>query len=452
MKIQLIIALLLIASCSIAQPNVVYKTINFRNAPAEASIPFGAGTIFYNPTLNRFRVNENGTLKNMLRDWGDIEGTLANQTDLQTVLDGKWSTSGTTNLTNSAIINSDGGSFQNLTIRNTGGTTTNQVLFDLGGLTLSALDVAVGPTMIFNSSTGITITDNTLTPRGIRGAADYSANYQANDYVQKVYTDATFVQGSASDFWRTSGASTLTGDAFIVNSDGSSSNLLLQLNNPSGFSSRNQISATSSSSFASIEATGTNTSPFVSISCEHTSVNETSVFLQPNLVRLRRQDIAANEFQDITFSSTGVSLNDEIAQTGLVGNADYSANYNDLTYVQKAFTLRELGASTQTTDATETSCGTLTLADNSVASFEARVIARNGNTNRASYNIEALVYRNATTTIIENQDAAVVESTGATAWNVVLDVAGTDVRIRVTGAAATTIDWVSEFTEVVRSN
>lgn len=40
------------------------------------------------------------------------------------------------------------------------------------------------------SSTGIILTDTTATPRGLVGASDYSTNYIANAYIQKIYGDS----------------------------------------------------------------------------------------------------------------------------------------------------------------------------------------------------------------------------------------------------------------------
>lgn len=101
----------------------------------------------------------------------------------------------------------------------------------------------------------------------------------------------------------------------------------------------------------------------------------------------------------------------------------------------------------QTTDATQTSAKVLTLADNTVYWIEAHIAAREtGGTDRARYIRSACVYRQGAgaATIEGTVDTigADKETAGASAWDATFTVSSNDVRVSVTGAAATTINWV----------
>lgn len=103
-------------------------------------------------------------------------------------------------------------------------------------------------------------------------------------------------------------------------------------------------------------------------------------------------------------------------------------------------------ASAQTSDATVTTCGTVTLTDGKVTLVSGRVVARKSDgTKGAGYLLEA-AYRRAggTVTLIGAVLADATFEDDAT-WDCTFDISGTTVRIRVTGAAAETIDWVSRL-------
>jgi hypothetical protein len=96
----------------------------------------------------------------------------------------------------------------------------------------------------------------------------------------------------------------------------------------------------------------------------------------------------------------------------------------------------------QTTDATQTSCKALTLADNTLYWLEADVIGRDtGGTDRAYYKLAGLVYRQGGGATLGTVNVIVEDETNA-AWDATLTVSSNDVRVSVTGAAATTINWV----------
>lgn len=60
--------------------------------------------------------------------------------------------------------------------------TSSQILLDYSN--------GINGATLLLSSTGIILTDTTTTPRGLVGASDYSTNYIANAYIQKVYGDS----------------------------------------------------------------------------------------------------------------------------------------------------------------------------------------------------------------------------------------------------------------------
>lgn len=102
-------------------------------------------------------------------------------------------------------------------------------------------------------------------------------------------------------------------------------------------------------------------------------------------------------------------------------------------------------ASIQTIDATVTTLASLTLTEGKSYQVEARVVAREGDiVGVATYIRRALVYR-ATGGSAVLQGAAVdvwtLEVSSASAWDVTIDVAVNDVRLRITGQASTTIEW-----------
>lgn len=68
---------------------------------------------------------------------------------------------------------------------------TNQILSEFNnGLVSNSIKL---------DSSGILITDNTTNPKGLVGNADYKANYTANSYTQKIYTDSRIVGRAISN-------------------------------------------------------------------------------------------------------------------------------------------------------------------------------------------------------------------------------------------------------------
>lgn len=97
----------------------------------------------------------------------------------------------------------------------------------------------------------------------------------------------------------------------------------------------------------------------------------------------------------------------------------------------------------QTTDDTETTLKSLTLTENYSYFIETKVIG-SGTNDAVMFNLLIIAERDsggsaqATYQIVSG-----IKSDGADAWDIVVDTNGNDVRIRVTGAAATTINWTA---------
>ena len=99
-------------------------------------------------------------------------------------------------------------------------------------------------------------------------------------------------------------------------------------------------------------------------------------------------------------------------------------------------------ATAQTTDATVTTCGTVTPADATVVLVEAAVVGRKSDgTAGAVYRLAAGFRRAGGTVTQIGVLTVVVAIEDNVLWDAVFDVSGTAIRVRVTGVAATTIDW-----------
>ena len=104
-----------------------------------------------------------------------------------------------------------------------------------------------------------------------------------------------------------------------------------------------------------------------------------------------------------------------------------------------------------TTDATITvmtikpGSGAMTLVDNSTWFFDAMIVGKqNASANSITVKLEGAVNRNgAGATILGGVLSLVVFDSSIGTWNVSATVAGNNLQISVTGAAATTIDWVA---------
>jgi hypothetical protein len=101
-------------------------------------------------------------------------------------------------------------------------------------------------------------------------------------------------------------------------------------------------------------------------------------------------------------------------------------------------------ARVQTTDATTTNLYTFTLPTNAVTTIDIRVTACQNNTSSADAWVGTATFKNAAGTVA-TVAAANITHRGSTAWTVTIDNSTTTARVRVTGAAATTIEWAVEI-------
>lgn len=102
--------------------------------------------------------------------------------------------------------------------------------------------------------------------------------------------------------------------------------------------------------------------------------------------------------------------------------------------------------SVQTTDATQTSCGTYTVPAGAYTVELLVTGAKSDLSAACGWKLTVTVVNNSGTVSIVGGGALIVGPTdGATTWAVTVDVSGTSLRLRVTGAAATTIDWTARW-------
>jgi hypothetical protein len=143
--------------------------------------------------------------------------------------------------------------------------------------------------------------------------------------------------------------------------------------------------------------------------------------------------------------------NAALSDTGdlvLVGGAQIGGSFVRKTHSGYAgSSVTAFTAAGQTTNTSGLNLVTITLADNTTYWFKSRVAAREVNgTDRAVYERTAMIYRNnggaATFGTAGIQANFTDESAGAVPWTATFTVSGNNVNINVSGAAATTINWV----------
>jgi hypothetical protein len=121
-----------------------------------------------------------------------------------------------------------------------------------------------------------------------------------------------------------------------------------------------------------------------------------------------------------------------------IRNAGVEKNFFD-----KDGNLMNVKGNVQTTNATQTTLITLSLTDNRVYFVECVVLGnKSDNTQRAVYQRTVAVYRaNGGVATILNSVVSLLTAESDASWDCTFDVSNNEVRVRVTGAAATTINW-----------
>lgn len=106
----------------------------------------------------------------------------------------------------------------------------------------------------------------------------------------------------------------------------------------------------------------------------------------------------------------------------------------------------ELPFDNTTTDATATNTAVLAIPDLSAVSYRTKVLARSSTgADRATYDKEMLAYRNGGGATVQGAAVTFMEVESNAAWDAVTYVTGNFVATRITGAAATTINWVTNI-------
>lgn len=110
--------------------------------------------------------------------------------------------------------------------------------------------------------------------------------------------------------------------------------------------------------------------------------------------------------------------------------------------------IRSQAAEVSTTDATVTTLTSFAMADESLVAFDVVVTAaRQTNVTKGGRWKRSVVYRRTSAgapTIVGTLESGTDQETDA-GWDVTIDVSSNDVRVRVTGAAATNINWTCEL-------
>lgn len=121
-----------------------------------------------------------------------------------------------------------------------------------------------------------------------------------------------------------------------------------------------------------------------------------------------------------------------------------SSGYRNITRTLNPVGYEIRNATTLTTTAvTQQTIDSITLDDNSVYHATAIVKAFEDGVNRASYNLEVTAYRDGGSATLQGGVSSLHTSESEAAWDATFTVSGNDLRISVTGEAATTIGWTA---------
>lgn len=129
-----------------------------------------------------------------------------------------------------------------------------------------------------------------------------------------------------------------------------------------------------------------------------------------------------------------------VKNTGAAAGTVMAGDDSRVTTVFAGFNV-SFTATAQTTNETPSNCGTYVVPDGSTVLVEARVAGNTaGHDNGAAYLIRACFRRSGATVTRIGTDAVQAWEDNP-AWDALIDISSTSVRVRVTGIAATTINW-----------
>ncbi len=105
----------------------------------------------------------------------------------------------------------------------------------------------------------------------------------------------------------------------------------------------------------------------------------------------------------------------------------------------------------QTTNATQTTCATIALPNGYIGIVEVLVIGANANSDQgAGYKIYGLYSCNTGTATLIGSITKVFEQESDAAWDATFTTSGTNVLVRVTGKASTTINWEATYSAIAQ--
>lgn len=152
---------------------------------------------------------------------------------------------------------------------------------------------------------------------------------------------------------------------------------------------------------------------------------------------------------DVTESATG-SGDKSLITAGTGGNTLYEVNNQGNQYQIRTYGESfDTSQSVQTTDATETTCLSQDFDDNTAGHLKASIVAYDSSGgDTASFELVGTFETTASTTS-QVGTTTLLHTSNESTWTATFDVSGNTARIRVTGTAATTINWMCSIKGVV---
>ena len=161
-------------------------------------------------------------------------------------------------------------------------------------------------------------------------------------------------------------------------------------------------------------------------------------------LKLQVQPVGATAVKSLSIQSQGTEMKVEAGTPDVVLSQDGVEVARLATKADVADMRTNAVATVTTTDATVTDLAVIEVAEGEVYSVEVDVIAEEAGTNRALYKMSGLFYRNASGDVTQQGSTAVlneIESEPLWDCDFVADTANQTIDVRVTGEAATTIEW-----------